>query len=339
MPACNRRSALRRSAIAAVCAAIACILHTTDADAARKARPVTAKPVATRKRVAKPKAPPTSPATAPAAATEPTVEPTPAPPPDLKSTEQKPAGPLPEPYEYRPGKDGKDTSSAESADDAPQKDAPTATTKDGQQKDAPADAPLVGSRVLKPLHLDAKLTGNSDVLLGFVGVGAAVDLGVARAGPGTIAVGAAGEYNFCASVCWALNAITPFEFGQRQISLWGRASYHIDLKGKIGQKNRPLPLRDGGPHVRELEHSVRQRRRRIPRFGHGDRVRRRRRRELLHRRTALRRRRSARPLRARHLSLRARVGLGTDDRGRQRDELEHDRRRHRARPRRPPSFE
>jgi hypothetical protein len=244
MSACNRRSALRRSAVVAICATIACILHTNDAHAGRKRQ--AAKPAAARvKRVPKPRSAPSTPETAPAAATEPAVEPTPTAPP--AQADAKPAGPMPEPYEYRPGKDSTEAKEKDRSGDESRKETSESTTKDGQPKDAPQEAPQAPPRSLQPLHLDAKLTGNTDVLLGFVGVGAALDFGVARAGPGTISVGAAGEYNFCASVCWALNAITPFEFGQRQISLWGRASYHIDIKGKIGQRLDVYPFAMVGP--------------------------------------------------------------------------------------------
>src|SRR5689334_17452384 len=101
---------------------------------------------------------------------------------------------------------------------------------------AETEQPVPKSRTLEPLHVDVKLTGNADALLTFVGAGAAADVGVVKAGPGTLSLGAAGEYDFCGSVCWAFSALTPMEFGQSQVSLWGRAAYHIELKGKSVEK-------------------------------------------------------------------------------------------------------
>ncbi len=104
--------------------------------------------------------------------------------------------------------------------------------------------PPSGSRPIQPFELDLRGTLSTDILLVYVGVGASADLGIVPAGPGTIAVGAGFEYNFCGSVCWFFSAITPFNFSQYQIVPSVRASYHLDLK----QKHLDFyPLLFGGP--------------------------------------------------------------------------------------------
>lgn len=100
------------------------------------------------------------------------------------------------------------------------------------------------SRPLQPFELDLRGTASTDILLIYVGLGANADLGLVAAGPGTLAVGAGFEYDFCGSICWFFSAVTPFSFGQYQIAPSVRASYHLDLK----KKNLDLyPLIFGGP--------------------------------------------------------------------------------------------
>jgi len=84
--------------------------------------------------------------------------------------------------------------------------------------------PPSGSRPIQPFELDVRGTLSTDILLVYVGVGASADLGIVPAGPGTIAVGAGFEYNFCGSVCWFFSALTPFNFSQYQIVPSVRAS-------------------------------------------------------------------------------------------------------------------
>jgi hypothetical protein len=101
------------------------------------------------------------------------------------------------------------------------------------------------SRVLPPLHLDARITAHSDILLAYFGAGASADFGLVQIGPGTLAVGAGVEYDACGSVCWLFSAVTPLEFTHQQISPQARASYHLAL-GR--SKNLDFyPLVTGGP--------------------------------------------------------------------------------------------
>ncbi len=218
-----------RSAIAAVAVAIGCILQICPDAAAAPKKP---KAAVTSKKKSQKKSEPkktegekvekTEPTTTPAAAETPAPEPAPA-----------------TPTADAPPK--KDESSA-----APSGASASATIA-SVPKDKPALEPVVKSKTLEPLHVDVKATGNADALLAFIGVGGAADVGIVRAGPGVLALGGAGEYDFCATVCWLFNAITPLEFSQRQISLWGRASYHIDIKGKSMEKIDVFPFVMLGP--------------------------------------------------------------------------------------------
>ncbi|CAN5843428.1 hypothetical protein BH11MYX4_BH11MYX4_15090 [soil metagenome] len=130
--------------------------------------------------------------------------------------------------------------SGSAAADAPP---PAATAPPAAAGGEPVKPPS-GSRPLQPFEVDIRGTASTDILLIYVGLGANADLCLVPAGPGTSAVGAGFEYDFCGSVCWFFSAVTPFSFGQYQIAPSVRASYHIDLK----KKNLDLyPLIFGGP--------------------------------------------------------------------------------------------
>jgi hypothetical protein len=112
---------------------------------------------------------------------------------------------------------------------------------------AKEEEPKPGTRPLQPLEVDVRMTAHSTVLLTFVGVGAGADIGLVKAGPGTLAAGAALDYDFCASACWFLNTVTPLEFSQNQISTWGRLSYHLDIKGGGMTRIDVYPMIMAGP--------------------------------------------------------------------------------------------
>ena len=100
------------------------------------------------------------------------------------------------------------------------------TSPAGAASEPPPEKP---TDELKPMQLDVRATLNADVLLAYIGLGASADLGLVPVGPGTFAVGAGFEYDFCGSVCWFFSAATPLEFSHRQIWPQARASYHISL--------------------------------------------------------------------------------------------------------------
>jgi hypothetical protein len=107
---------------------------------------------------------------------------------------------------------------------------------------------------LKPFELDIRGTLNADVLLAYIGLGASADFGLVQAGPGTIAVGASFEHDFCGSVCWFFSAVTPLDFSHRQIWPQARASYHLSLKN--AKKLDLYPFVSLGPIFARSEISV-----------------------------------------------------------------------------------
>lgn len=84
---------------------------------------------------------------------------------------------------------------------------------------------------LRPRQLDIRVTANADILLAYLGLGMSADFGLIPAGPGTIAIGAGFEYDFCGSVCWLFSAATPIDFSHRQIWPQARGSYHLGIRG------------------------------------------------------------------------------------------------------------
>ncbi|HEY8078522.1 MAG TPA: hypothetical protein VIF62_30540 [Labilithrix sp.] len=74
-----------------------------------------------------------------------------------------------------------------------------------------------------PRQIDAKGMLRTSAVLQYGGVGVASDVGVARAGPGTIAVGGSLAYEACATSCWGM----PYAFAQHQTYVEGRASYRL----------------------------------------------------------------------------------------------------------------
>jgi hypothetical protein len=93
----------------------------------------------------------------------------------------------------------------------------------------PAETPKEHSRVLEPMHVDFRALAHTDILLISPGVGASGDVGVVRAGPGTLTLGLGGEYDVCGSACWFLNAVTPLSFDQHQTAILGRVGYHLRI--------------------------------------------------------------------------------------------------------------
>jgi hypothetical protein len=106
------------------------------------------------------------------------------------------------------------------------------------------EAPKEHSRAIEPMQIDVRALAHTDVLLISPGVGASGDIGIVRAGPGTLTLGVGGEYDVCGSACRFLNAVTPLSFDQHQVALLGRVGYHfrieqaamrnVDLYGFIG---------------------------------------------------------------------------------------------------------
>ncbi len=107
--------------------------------------------------------------------------------------------------------------------------APGAASAPTSSAGAASETPETPTDELKPMQVDVRATINADVLLAYIGLGASADLGLVPVGPGTVAVGAGFEYDFCGTVCWLFSAATPLEFSHRQIWPQARASYHISF--------------------------------------------------------------------------------------------------------------
>ena len=109
---------------------------------------------------------------------------------------------------------------------------PLASTPAGP---AAVDKPVVPrpTKAIQPGNVDVWLGGSTDILLVYLAASAAVDIGVVPLGnAGTISFGAKLEYATCGSVCWFLDAVTPFTFGQHEIFPTARAAYHFPIKHK-----------------------------------------------------------------------------------------------------------
>jgi hypothetical protein len=98
----------------------------------------------------------------------------------------------------------------------------------------PAAAPDVDtpSRTMKPLNIDLRGTFSTDVLLIAFDLGAAADVGLLPAGPGTLSVGAELDYSFCGSFCWLLSGLTGFNWGVSWYSPFARLAYHFPVKNQ-----------------------------------------------------------------------------------------------------------
>lgn len=91
------------------------------------------------------------------------------------------------------------------------------------------------NRRMAPANVDLRLAGDTDFLLTSLDVGAALDVGLFRVGPGTVGLGASLDYGICFSVCWGLGALLNLDVGRNFLSTLGRLSYHFDLPGNASR--------------------------------------------------------------------------------------------------------
>ena len=153
-------------------------------------------------RADEPEVPPSE-ALAPSAPAAPLPE---APPPPLPSAEPAPAlAPAPVP-------------AAAPAPTPPVK-APAATTA-GERDVADDTSP---SSALAPWDVDVRAGLHTTPILEYGGVGASVDAGMRRLGPGTLAIGGGVDYLLCGMTCTS----APLSFSQKQLSFDARASWHL----------------------------------------------------------------------------------------------------------------
>lgn len=94
------------------------------------------------------------------------------------------------------------------------------------------EAPAETTKVLAPFRADARFTVDTDILLAYVAFGINADLGLAKLGPGVLAVGAGLDYGFCGTVCLVIGGLLGGSFGIRNFFPQARVSYHIELPAK-----------------------------------------------------------------------------------------------------------
>jgi hypothetical protein len=102
-----------------------------------------------------------------------------------------------------------------------------------QAQENPETAPAAAteapreSRMQQLGDIDIRGTFNADILLAFVNLGAAVDVGVLPLGPGVLAVGGEMEFGTCLTFCAALSLATGWNYSNVFYSPHARATYHF----------------------------------------------------------------------------------------------------------------
>ncbi|MEA2747724.1 MAG: hypothetical protein QOI41_1867 [Myxococcales bacterium] len=76
---------------------------------------------------------------------------------------------------------------------------------------------------LLPWEADVRAGIHTTPILEYGGVGASIDAGMRKLGPGTLALGGGLDYFFCGTTC----SSTPLAFSQKQLAFEGRVSYHL----------------------------------------------------------------------------------------------------------------
>lgn len=81
---------------------------------------------------------------------------------------------------------------------------------------------------------DIRGTFQTDILLGFIGLGIGGDYGVIPLGKGTLALGAEIEFGICGSACWFFGAFTDTSLSSTFYSPHARVSYHFSPSRQRG---------------------------------------------------------------------------------------------------------
>ncbi len=92
---------------------------------------------------------------------------------------------------------------------------------------APAVSDALPGRMQGVGDVDVRLMLNADILLAFVSLGVGADVGVLRAGPGVLSLGAEIEAGLCFTVCFALDLATGWNFSHQYYSPHARVAYHF----------------------------------------------------------------------------------------------------------------
>ena len=83
-----------------------------------------------------------------------------------------------------------------------------------------------------PGEVDVRANLSTDTLLSFVELGATVDVGAVRIGPGTLAMGAEASWGVCVSYCLGLKYLTGKNHGASRFAPLVRVGYHLEVPGK-----------------------------------------------------------------------------------------------------------
>lgn len=103
---------------------------------------------------------------------------------------------------------------------------------DAASTEASSRAEAQTGKTMRPLNLDLRFTGDTDILLAGVDLGIGADFGLIPAGPGVLAVGAEFNYGFCFTACLLLDAITNLDWSSRYLAPSARVSYHFEIPGQ-----------------------------------------------------------------------------------------------------------
>jgi hypothetical protein len=82
-------------------------------------------------------------------------------------------------------------------------------------------------RVLSAGELELRVAGGTNFVLFNVTLGGSADIGVARLGPGTLAIGAGYDAVFCASYCEVVALLTGLNYNQQYSLPSARVAYHF----------------------------------------------------------------------------------------------------------------
>ncbi|NOU26621.1 MAG: hypothetical protein HOO96_01840, partial [Polyangiaceae bacterium] len=77
-----------------------------------------------------------------------------------------------------------------------------------------------------------RLMLNADLFLAQVGFGASADVGIAKVGPGTIALGLGAEFSNCVLAC-ALLDVVGVDYNERHFTALARGTYHVGVAKRV----------------------------------------------------------------------------------------------------------
>lgn len=100
----------------------------------------------------------------------------------------------------------------------------------------PPPPALAPTRIQDVGDIDMRLMANTDILLLYVEAGVGLDVGVARLGPGVLAVGGEFQVGACVSLCLFVGALTNVTLRNAFYAPHARVSYHFLPKQTRGME-------------------------------------------------------------------------------------------------------